>query len=247
MTPQSEIMDTKKVIIIGATSGIGKELALVFSSNGYEIGITGRRKNLLSGLASQLQTKTYISSFDVRDTEIAMTMLGNLISDMGNVDIIIINAGTGSINKMLDWAPEKDTIDTNVSGFIAMANVSIRFFINKKAGHLVGISSIAGLMPNNQAPAYSSSKAFISNYLLSLRGKMEKEKLPVFITDIIPGFVRTEMAKGEGLFWVASPKKAAKQIYSAITRKKKTAYITKRWIIIAFLIKFIPARFIARL
>ena len=230
----------KKIIIIGATSGIGKELAKKFSSHDYEVGITGRRTNLLEELAAKLPTKTYISTMDIKDTKSAIYSFKKLINEMGNLDILIINAGIGHINPSLNWSQEKETIDTNVSGFTAMAGAAMHYFIQKGSGHMVGISSIASIRGDNAGPAYSASKAFMSNYLEGLRKKVAKEKLTITITDIQPGFVDTAMAKGDGLFWVASPQKAAKQIYKVIQQKKKKAYITKRWAIIAWLLKIMP-------
>jgi short-subunit dehydrogenase len=159
---------------------------------------------------------------------------------MGDVEVIIISAGTGHLNPSLNWSQEKDTIDTNVSGFTAMAGVAMRYFMQKKSGHLVGISSIAGIRGSNVCPSYNASKAYVSNYLEGLRKKVAKEKLPITITDILAGLVDTAMAKGEGLVWVASPQKAAVQIYRAIQHKKRSEYITKRWAIFAWLYKIMP-------
>ena len=230
----------KKLIIVGATSGIGRELAKLYSSNEYEVGIVGRRTELLNSLASELQTKTYQLTLDVTKVEKAVNSIEKLIHDMKGVDLIIISSGTGHLNDSLDWPKEKETIDTNILGFTAVANTAMRYFIKKSSGHLVGISSIAGIRGSYIAPSYNASKAFISNYLEGLRVKVSKQKLPIIITDIQPGLVDTEMAKGDGLFWVSSPQKAAAQIYKAITKKKKKAYITKRWAIIALLLKIMP-------
>ena len=230
----------KKVIIIGASSGIGKELAKIFASKDYEVGIAARRTDLLKELATEMPTKTYTATIDVSNPETAIQLLEKLIKDMGDVEVIIISAGTGYLNPSLSWSQEKDTIDTNVSGFTAMAGVAIRYFMRKKSGHLVGISSIAGIRGSNVCPSYNASKAYVSNYLEGLRKKAAKEKLPIMVTDILPGLVNTAMAKGDGLIWVASPQKAAIQIYRAIQRKKRTAYITKRWAIVAWLYKIMP-------
>jgi len=105
--------------------------------------------------------------------------------------------------------------------------------------HLVGISSI-GAIRGGAVPAYNASKAFVSNYLQGLRHVAAKQGHEITITEIQSGFVDTQMAKGSGLFWVASPSKAANQIYSAILRKRKHAYVTKRWRIIAYLLKILP-------
>ena len=230
----------KKAIIIGASSGIGKELTKIFASHGCEVGIAARRTDLLNELIAEIPTKIYTATIDIKNTDIAIQSLEKLIKDVGDVDIIVISSGVGHMNSLLDWSKEKETIETNVSGFTAMAGVAMHYFIQKRSGHLVGISSIASIRGDNAGPAYSASKAFMSNYLEGLRKKVAKEKIDITITDIQPGFVDTAMSKGDGLFWVASPQKAAKQIYQVIQQKKKKAYITKRWVIIAWLLKIMP-------
>ncbi|MBU1153977.1 SDR family NAD(P)-dependent oxidoreductase [bacterium] len=230
----------KKAIIIGATSGIGKELAKVVSQNNYMVGLAGRRTHLLDELKEGLPCETFIKYIDITEPDDAMNQLNNLISEMGDIDLIVISSGTGFINHDLNWAQEKETIDVNVSGFVAMSNIAMNHFISKGSGHLVGISSIAAIRGDDTAPAYSASKAFISNYMAGLRKKISKAGLPIVVTDVQPGFVDTAMAKGDGLFWVASPQKAAQQIYKAIERKKKHAYITKRWRLIGWLMKTVP-------
>jgi len=228
----------KKAIIIGATSGIGKELAKLLSIEGYSLGISGRRLHLLEELKTELSTHTYIQDMDVSDSN-SIKGLQNLIAAMNGVDLIIISAGTGSVDPDLPWDKEKETIETNVWGFAAMANVAYHHFNQKGSGHLVGISSIAAIR-GGDAPAYSASKAFVSNYLQSLRYVISKSKASITVTDIQPGFVDTAMAKAPNLFWVASPQKAAIQIYETIKKKKKHAYITKRWRLIAWALKLMP-------
>ena len=230
----------KQTIIIGASSGIGKELTKIFASHGFEVGIAARRIDLLNKLGAEIPTKIYTATIDIKNTDIAIQSLEKLIKDVGDVDVIVISSGVGHMNSFLDWPKEKETLETNVSGFTAMAGVAMHYFIQKRSGHLVGISSIASIRGDNAGPAYSASKAFMSNYLEGLRKKVAKEKIDITITDIQPGFVDTAMSKGDGLFWVASPQKAAKQIYQVIQQKKKKAYITKRWVIIAWLLKIMP-------
>lgn len=231
---------TKKAIIIGATSGIGKELAKVLSHNNYMVGLAGRRTELLDKLKNELSGDLVTKYIDVANTDDAGKQLNDLISEMGDIDLIIISSGVGFINDDLHWSNEKETIDVNVSGFTAMANVAMHHFLLRGAGHLVGISSIAAIRGDGSSPAYNASKAFISNYMEGLRKNIFKKGLPVIVTDIQPGFVDTALARGEGLFWVSSPQKAANQIYKAIERKKKHAYITKRWRIIGWLLKSVP-------
>ena len=229
---------TKKTIIIGATSGIGKELADIFILKGYSVGLAGRRTSLLDDLKKKNPDRYFTKYIDVSQTAEAINQLKELIAEMEGVDIIVISSGVGYVNNDLQWPLEKETIDVNVSGFTSMANVAMHHFLSKGSGHLVGISSIAALRGDGDAPAYNASKAFVSNYLEGLQKKVAGSSITV--TDIQPGFVDTAMAKGDGLFWVASPQKAAQQIYNAIERKKKHAYITKRWRLIGWLLKVLP-------
>ena len=105
---------------------------------------------------------------------------------------------------------------------------------------LAATSSIAAIRGNSFAPAYSASKAYMSTYMEGLYIKAGRLKLPLYITDIQPGFVKTNMAKGPGQFWVSSVEKAAQQIYRAIKNRKRKVYITKRWWLIAKLMSIIP-------
>lgn len=233
-------MDMKKAIVIGATSGIGRELAKLLSQNSYIVGLVGRRFDLLSELQREISTKTYIKRIDVAQTTEAMSLLEELIREMGGMDIVVISSGVGFINPDLNWEQEKETIGVNVSGFAAVANVAVKHFCKQGSGQIVGISSIAAIRGSGDSPAYNASKAFVSNYIEGLRQKVRKLRIPVTVTEIKPGFVDTAMAKGEGLFWVAPPEKAAQQIFKAIEGKKKHAYITRRWRIMAWLLKIMP-------
>ncbi len=231
---------TNKAIIIGASSGIGKELSKVLSQNNYIVGLVGRRTQLLDELKEELIGEAFIKYIDVVKTDEAMNQLNELILEMGDVDLIVISSGIGFLNHDLNWVQEKETIDVNVSGFAGIANVAMTHFLSKGSGHLVGISSIAAIRGDDSAPAYNASKAFVSNYLSGLRKKVSKARLPIVITDVQPGFVDTAMAKGDGLFWVAPPQKAAQQNFAAIEKKKKHVYVTKRWKLIGWMMKIVP-------
>ena len=231
----------RSAIIVGASSGIGLELAKVLAANGYSVGLVARRLDLLSELARELPTRAFVKAIDVSKPIEAMPHLRKLIVEMNNnVELFVIGAGTGFINPELDWERERETIDLNVSGFTAIINVAVEHLQARGSGHIVGISSLAALRGSGAAPAYNASKAFMSNYLQGLRQKFCKLKLPVVVTDVQPGFVDTAMAKGEGLFWMASPKKAAQQIFDAIQKRRKHVYVTRRWRVIAWVLRILP-------
>ena len=230
----------KKAIIIGATSGIGKELAIQLIDNGYKVGITGRRAELLKMLKSENPDSFLTKAFDIKDINIALKELEELVTELGGLDLLIFSSGTGDHNENLAFEIEKRTIDTNVIGFTCIADWSFNFFETQKSGHLVTISSIGGLRGSRQAPAYNATKAYQINYMEGLRQKADKLKQSIFVTDIRPGFVDTQMAKGDGLFWVMPAEKVARQILKAIKSKKKVVYVTKRWRLVAGILKRIP-------
>lgn len=227
----------KKTIIIGATSGIGEALAKELAKRGYCVGITGRRKERLSAVQQEIPVPTFARVMDVAKPEQAQAVLKELIDEMNGLDLIIINAGVGNCN--LDWQSQHEIINTNVVGFSAIAALSTEYFLQQNHGHIVGISSIAALRGGASAPVYAASKAFVSHYLEGIRARFKRLNAPILVTTIEPGLVDTAMGQASD-FWRASPEEAAGQIADAITKKGEHAYITKRWRIIAWLIKLCP-------
>ena len=177
-----------------------------------------------------------------------LVIFNEIILDFEKIDLIVQSSGVGHINPKLEWEKEIETIQTNVVGVTKLYDLSYNLFRKQNYGHLVGITSIASIRGNRGAPTYFSSKAYQKAYLESLFIKTKTiPSKKVFITDIRPGFVDTAMALGDGIFWMVSLEKATKQIYSAIKRKKRVAYISKRWAIIAFVLKIAPAWLLKKL
>jgi len=134
------------------------------------------------------------------------------------------------------------TINTNVLGCTRLYILAYNLFKKQQFGQLVGITSIASLRGNRAAPDYFASKAYQKAYLESLYIKTKSiQSKKVYITEIRPGFVDTPMALGEAVFWMVPLHKAAKQLYTAIKKKKRVAYVSKRWALIAFALKLMPA------
>jgi short-subunit dehydrogenase len=239
-------MKMKKAIIIGATSGIGKSLAELLLREGYAVGITGRREDLFNSIEAQDLTRFFFKKMDVQDLSTLEPICNELVNQMGGLDLLIISAGIGVENKHLNFEVEHSVVKTNVQGFTCIADWSVRYFKEQGYGHLVNISSIAGIRGNGIAPSYNATKAYQINYLEGLRINVKEYAPSITITDVRPGFVDTAMAKGEGLFWVAPVQKAAEQIFEAIKQKKKVVYITKRWRLIALLLRIIPFSILKR-
>jgi len=236
---------SKNAIIFGATSGIGKHLADLLVQDGYTVGITGRREINLKEIQNSNPDNYIIKKHDVTNLNESEKVFKELVSEMKTVDLIVYSSGIAEANYNLEWSKELPTIEVNVIAAVHLYGLSYNFFHKQGYGHLVGISSVAGVRGNRHVPAYFASKAFQNNYLESLWMKAKRSKKNISITDIAPGFVDTKMALGD-TFGMASLKKATGQIYTAIKKKKKKAYITKRWRIVAFLMRFTPASIIMK-
>jgi len=229
----------KKIIIVGATSGIGRKMAELYAAAGNTVGITGRRKELLDEIESMFPGKIKTECFDVTGNE-NIERVTALIQKIGGLDVLVYSSGIGELSKGLDWEIDKLTVDTNVNGFIEIANWAFNFFVKQDHGSLVTLSSIASHRGNSWAPAYSASKAFQSNYFEGLAIKATRMKKNISVTCIEPGFVNTKMAKGNKQFWIVPVEKTALQIIDAIEKKKRKVYVSKRWWLIAKMMNLLP-------
>ena len=228
------------IVIIGASSGIGKALFEKYASEDNRIGIVGRRANLLDDLSLKYPSKTISAKADITNLEEVNRAINALHKEMEYIDLAILCSGIGDINAKLDYAIERSTIDTNVVGWTFVIDLFYHIFEQQGHGHLVAITSVGGLRGEPMAPAYSASKAYQINYMEALRKKAFKNGGHIIVTDIRPGLVDTSMAKGEGLFWVMPVEKVASQIIEAICKKKSKAYVTRRWHILAIINKNLP-------
>ena len=232
----------KNAIVFGATSGIGKSLTEILVNEGYQVAITGRRLALLVALKNKSPNQILVKQNDIQDVKDVEKIFHEIVTEFKTIDLVIQSSGVGFINPKLEWNYEEQSINTNVLGVTKLYTLAYILFKNQQFGHLVGISSIASLRGNRAAPVYFASKAYQKAYLESLYIKTKSIKSKkVFITDIRPGFVDTAMALGDGVFWLVPLEKAVKQIHTAIKKKKRVAYISKRWRLIAWLLKIAPA------
>jgi Short-chain dehydrogenases of various substrate specificities len=228
------------ILIVGATSGIGKKLCEMYAAEGHKIAATGRRLHLLEQLRSKDPEHIYIKQCDIADIN-APFILSDFIKELNGIDRLILTASVVHSNPELEYIIEESMIHTNVNGFVAVINTAYNHFKQKGSGHIVAVTSIAATRGNNSTPAYNASKSFQSSYLESLRLKSLHDKNNIQITELIPGYVDTDMAKGNRLFWMANINKAAFQCKEAIDKKKSRAFITKRWRLIYWLLKFLPS------
>ena len=233
-------MNHQKIIIIGATSGIGKRMAELYVQKNNHVGITGMQLELLKEIQQEFPQNIEYESFDIRQNE-NIPRLESLIQKLGGLDILVICAGTGEPSEELKWEIDKRIVDTNVNGFVEIANWTFNYFAKQGHGSLATISSIAANRGSSYSPAYAASKAFHSIYFEGLSIKARKLKKNISITCIEPGFVNTAMAHGgDKMFWIVPVDKAALQIIRAIEKRKRKVYISRRWWLIAKIMKWAP-------
>ena len=232
----------KNAIVFGATSGIGKSLTEILVKEGYNVAVTGRRLEKLQELKDAYPNKILIKQNDIQQVEDVEKVFNEIVAEFKTIDLVVQSSGVGFVNPKLEWDKEEQTILTNVLGVTKLYVLTYNLFKEQQFGHLVGISSIASIRGSRAAPDYFASKAYQKSYLegLYIKTKSIKSK-KVFVTDIRPGFVDTPMALGDQLFWMVPLEKAGKQIYTAIKKKKRVAYISKRWRLIAWVLKLAPA------
>jgi short-subunit dehydrogenase len=190
------------IVITGASSGIGRELALEMARRGHSLGLTARRMPLLERLREEIHAtigahlKVELAALDVCQTATIAATLHDLFARLGGIDTIVANAGANDMTDIGqgDLDKELHLIDTNVSGAIATISAATEHFLARGKGHVVGISSLASLQPIPRQAAYCASKAAFTMYLKSARIELRQKGIDV--TAILPGYVVTDIVEG---------------------------------------------------
>lgn len=230
----------KRAIIIGATSGIGQEIAKILLLEGWKLGVAGRRQSALEIFQQTAPDQIEIQELDITQEE-ATGKLQILISKLGGMDLFLLSSGIGYQNINLDSKIELNTARTNVEGFIRMVDSAFTYFKENGGGHLAVISSIAGTKGLGVAPAYSATKRFQNTYIDALEQLAHLQKLNIYFTDIRPGFVATALLNdGKHYPMLMKADKVGYSIVKAIKRKQRVAIIDTRYRILVFFWQMIP-------
>ena len=230
----------KKAIIIGASSGIGEAIAMTLVKDGYRVRITGRREDNLQSIRQRSPENILICSFDITDIKGSIKCIDMLLKDLGGLDLFIYCSGRGATNEDLCFLLDFKVINVNIIGFTNAVTHVFKYMQKQGYGHIVNVSSVAGLRGNDCHAAYHASKSYQCIYMEGLRKKSFKRKLNIAVTDIRPGFVQTDFISKRPPILVCPLDKAVRQMYKAIKNKRKVVYVSKRYMIIAFLMKVFP-------
>ena len=225
----------KRAIVIGASSGIGKEVARLLVKEGWIVGVAARRVELLQDIGA-VETEP----IDVTQKE-ATVKLRNLIERLGGMDLFFYASGIGKQNRDLQENIELATMETNAVGFTRMIGEAYRYFAERGEGHMAAITSIAGTKGLGPAPAYSATKAMQNTYLEALEQLSNAKGLKIHFTDIRPGFVDTALLNDDFHYpMMLKPEAVAKDIVKAIHARKHVRVIDWRYRILTALWQLIP-------
>ena len=232
----------KRVVIMGATSGIGMAVAERLLRDGMQIGVAGRRSELLRKLQERYPGRVVYSRIDVTE-ENATAHLHDLIRRLGGMDVYFHVTGIGYDNDELDPGLEIATMQTNVVGFTRMVDAAFRYFRDScnGVGQIAAVTSVAGTNGLGHLASYSASKKFQQTYLRALNQLATIQHLHIRFTDIRPGWIRTPLLHGGRSYpMLMQLPYAVPRIVRALKRKARVSVVDWRWNLLVGLWRMIP-------
>ena len=230
----------KKIIIMGASSGIGLHMAEALLSRGMRLGLAARHTEVIRELSNKYPGQVEYQSIDVTHRD-APAHLESLIERLGGMDIYLHISGIGITNSELDPNKEAEVITTNATGLVRMTSAAYNYFRRTGGKGHIAVTSVAGIKGIGKLAAYSSSKRCGSTYLTALEQLAHQEGIDIDFTDIRPGWIRTPLLAEDSRYPMEmTPDEIAPLIIKAIVRKKRVAVLDWRWAILSGLWKSIP-------
>lgn len=241
-----------RAIVIGASSGIGAALVRKLVAEGYIVAALARRAAELQAVCAAAsepgpgRAVPYVH--DVTEYETIPPLFQQITQDLGGLDVIAYVAGMQLPVALHEYSYAKDEamVKVNMLGAIAWLNEAAQRFARAGAGHIIGVSSIAGDRGRVGSPVYNASKAGLNTYLEALRNRLSR--FGVTVTTIKPGFVDTVLLENAPkTFWVISTEEAAQQIYRALRWRRQTVYVPLRWTLVGLALHHVPSVIFRRL
>ena len=213
-------MTDKVIWITGASSGIGKALAIKFAKEGWKVAISARRENLLNEI-SKTHSNIFSYPLDVTDSEKCKLVFNNIKEKFKNIDISVFSTGIHDpkSEKSLDLNKVRQIMEVNFFGTINSVNAVYKYYKERKAGQISIVSSVAGYRGLPAGGAYCASKSALTSFAESLYFEMKRKDVKV--TLISPGFIKTPMTDQNDfpMPMIRSPEFAAEQIYAGLVKK----------------------------
>lgn len=242
------------IFITGASSGIGRAVALEMAGRGYGLALAARRVEALEQLQEEIRSRdsavpVAIRALDVVEYDRIPAVFGELADEAGGIDIAFANAGIGLGERVGrgDFAKARQTVEVNLLGAMATIDAAAAYFLDKGGGHVVGVSSVAALRGMPKSSAYSASKAGIAVYLEALRAEALRKN--IHVTVLYPGYIDTPLNNMlSNRPFLISVDKGAQIIADLIEKKAKSAFVPGwPWVVVARLLKILPTSMIARM
>lgn len=245
-------MTRKNILITGASSGLGKGMAIQFAKQGCNLALCARRMENLEVLKLELEAinpeiKVIVRQLDVTDYDQVFEVFNAFKSDMGTLDRVIVNAGMGkgaSIGTGY-FRVNRQTAETNFVAALAQSEAAMSIFREQKGGHLVTISSISAVRGFRRAmTVYAATKAALTSLTEGIR--IDVMGTAIKVTCIHPGFIRSEInEKVKTVPFIVDTETGCKAIVKAINKEKANAFVpTWPWAFLHWFIRIIPARFL---
>ncbi len=229
-------------LITGVTSGIGEALTRQLVARGDTVIGTGRRQDRLDQLGAELGERFSGERMDVMQIEESIAQFERLFTTR-EIDTVVLNAGVSLRGDDLDWQRDVAIAQTNALAFTAQAAFTVRHFLERGHGHLVGVTSVAGQLASPSGAVYCATKSFASRYLRGLRMRVQLagKARQVRLTDLRPGFIWTPLIENrQGVFWAVSAERCAAIMIRRMDRKVRSAYVPRRWWWVAQVARLMP-------
>nr|WP_317198884.1 SDR family oxidoreductase [uncultured Psychrobacter sp.] len=253
---QQQVGQGKTVLVTGASSGLGEGMAWLFARLGYNLAICARRTSRLEQLKTDILSKypdirVEYRGLDVTDYSAIFTVFDEFVADFGTIDRVVVNAGIGESRRIGKgrFSINRRTAEINFISALAQCEAGMKIFRKQNHGHLVVISSMSAMrgLPKHMT-TYGASKAGIAHLAEGIRADMLLEKLPIKVSTIFPGYIRTEINENaKPLPFEVSANKGTKAIVAAIESGVAQACVPSLpWSIVSPAMKYLPLSLITK-